>query len=147
MLPRLATPARLRFGSFEFDGHAHELRKHGLKLKLPPQGFTVLSCLLVHPGELVTREELFATLWPGGTHVEFEGNLNAIVRVLREALGDSARNPRFIETEPKLGYRFIAPVSVLADAPPPPSEPQPPEPRRPVRTPWIWAGAALGVGV
>jgi len=145
MQPRLATPARLRFGSFEFDGHAHELRKHGLKIKIPPQGFTVLSCLLRSPGELVTREELFATLWPGGTHVEFEGNLNAIVRVLREALGDSARNPRFIETEPKLGYRFIAPVSMLADPAAPTQEPDGVEVRPRVGKVWIWAGLAAGM--
>jgi Tol biopolymer transport system component/DNA-binding winged helix-turn-helix (wHTH) protein len=150
MLPRCATAARLRFGSFEFDGQAYELRKHGLKIKLPPQGFTVLACLLAHPGELVTREALFATLWPGGTHVEFEGNLNAVVRVLREALGDSARNPRFIETEPKLGYRFIAPVMVLTDV----AEPEPPSPERhspPQRIRasgrWIWGGVAIGLCV
>src|SRR5215471_5602298 len=104
---------RIRFGSFELDLSTRELRKHGLKVKIPPQAFCLLTCLLTRPGELVTRDELIRQLWPGDTHVEFEGNLNAITRVLREALGDSARNPRFIETEPKLGYRFIAPVSVV----------------------------------
>jgi Tol biopolymer transport system component/DNA-binding winged helix-turn-helix (wHTH) protein len=115
---------RLQFGSFELDPHSRELRKHGLKVKLPPQAFCLLSCLLEKPGVLVTRDELIRRLWPGDVHVEFEGNLNAITRVLRESLGDSARNPRFIETEPKLGYRFIAPVTV-ALAPPPPPAPEP----------------------
>jgi Tol biopolymer transport system component/DNA-binding winged helix-turn-helix (wHTH) protein len=112
------TQQRIQFGSFELDLHARELRKHGLKVKIPPQAFCLLSCLVARPGELVTRDELIRKLWPGDTHVEFEGNLNAITRVLREALGDSARNPRFIETEPKLGYRFIAPVSVVESPPP-----------------------------
>ena len=130
-MPRLTQilPHRLQFGSFEIDPSARELRKHGLKVKLPPQAFCVLSTLLETPGELVTREELIHRLWPGDTHVEFEGNLNAITRVLREALGDSARNPRFIETEPKLGYRFVAPVSVVA-YPAPTREPLQPAPRR-----------------
>lgn len=91
----------------------------------------------------MTREELIHRLWPGDTHVEFEGNLNAITRVLREALGDSARNPRFIETEPKLGYRFIAPVSVVA-YPPPGREPlQPALGSGRVYPRWIFPGLAL----
>src|SRR5262249_26567177 len=129
------TQHRIQFGSFELDVHARELRKHGLKVKIPPQAFCLLSSLLNKPGELVTREELIRTLWPVDTHVEFEGNLNAITRVLREALGDSARNPRFIETEPKIGYRFIAPVSEL---PEPPALPPPPSPIRPASHPWLW---------
>jgi Tol biopolymer transport system component/DNA-binding winged helix-turn-helix (wHTH) protein len=105
--------SRLQFGSFELDPATRELRKHGLKIKLSPQALCVLVRLLENPGKLVRREELVEMLWPGNTFVEFEGNLNAIVRVLREALGDSARNPRFVETEPRMGYRFIAPVSTI----------------------------------
>jgi DNA-binding winged helix-turn-helix (wHTH) protein len=133
------TQHRIQFGSFELDMHARELRKHGLKVKIPPQAFCLLSCLLHKPGELVTREELIRKLWPEDTHVEFEGNLNAITRVLREALGDSARNPRFIETEPKVGYRFIAPVSVVES---PQFLPHPPAAGRPTPAPprrnWRW---------
>ena len=120
------TPQRLRFGSYELDLPAFELRKHGLKVRISPQAFRVLGCLVERRGELVTRVELFQRLWPDDTHVEYEANLNAIIGVLRNALGDSARNPRFIETEHKLGYRFIAPVSshvraeVAAQAPDPP---------------------------
>ncbi len=101
-----SVPPRLQFGSFERDRETPELRKRGLKVKLSPQAFCVLGRLLEAPGELVSREELCERLWPHDTHVQYEINLNAVVRVLREALGDSARNPRFIETEPKLGYRF-----------------------------------------
>ncbi|MBZ5585747.1 MAG: winged helix-turn-helix domain-containing protein, partial [Acidobacteriia bacterium] len=90
-------PVRLQFGSFELDQQARELRKHGLKVKLAPQAFCVLRRLLETPGELVSREELCERLWPDDTHVQYEVNLNAIVRVLREALGDAAKNPRFIE--------------------------------------------------
>src|SRR6516164_4279188 len=97
-------PPRLRFGSFELDRGTRDLRKHGLRIKLPPQAFSVLVCLIENPGQLVTREELISRLWPDDTHVEFDGKLNAITRVVPEALGDSARKPRFIEPEPKLGY-------------------------------------------
>src|SRR4030081_3451188 len=99
---------RLCFGSFEINFDAHELRKYGLRVKLPPQAFTALACLLENPGELVTRETLCNRLWPDGTHVQFDANLNAIMRTVREALGDVARNARFIITEPKMGYRFVA---------------------------------------
>jgi len=125
---------RLQFGSYELDPSAHELRKHGLKVRLSPQAFRVLGCLLERRGELVTRDQLFHELWPEDTHVEYEANLNAIVRVLREALGDSARNPRFIETEPKAGYRFIAPVSAIVQ-PSPGLEPAVLQPIR--RTTWV----------
>lgn len=133
MLPQIihAVPQRLQFGSFELDPQLRELRKRGLKIKTSPQAFCVLLCLLDRPGELITREELFQKLWPADTHVEFEGNLNAIIRVLREALGDSARNPRFIETEPKVGYRFIAPVFAVPQQPVIRESPEP-QPAMPV---------------
>lgn len=99
-----------RFGVFEIDLRAGELHKNGLKVKIQDQPFQVLSLLLEHPGELVTREEVQQRLWPDGTFVDFEHSLNVAVKKLREALGDDADNPRFIETVPRRGYKFIAPV-------------------------------------
>ena len=109
------TPAHvLRFGVFELDTDSGELRRHGLKIRLPDQSFQILKELLSRPGEVVTREELRRVLWTTDTFVEFEVGLNSAVRKLREALDDSADNPRFVETVPRRGYRFIAPVSVPA---------------------------------
>jgi len=99
-----------RFGLFEVDPRNGELRKSGVKLKLQDQPFKVLLKLLQRPGELVTREELRAGLWQEDTFVDFETGLNTAIKRLRETLGDSADNPRFIETLPRRGYRFIAPV-------------------------------------
>ncbi len=101
----------LRFGAFEFDVQARELRKHGLRIKLNGQPISVLAMLLECPGEVVIREDLQVRLWPAGTYVDFEHSLNAAVKRLRQALGDSADSPRFIETLARSGYRFIAPVS------------------------------------
>lgn len=99
----------LRFGLFEVDMRSGELRRQGLHVRLQEQPFQVLAMLLARPGQLVPREEIQARLWPD-TVVEFETNLNAVVKRLREALGDSATSPRFIETIPRRGYRFIAEV-------------------------------------
>src|ERR671924_366005 len=99
-----------RFGPFEFDSTSGELRKHGLKLRLLGQPTEVLALLLEHRGELVRREDLQKRLWPSDTFVEFEHGVNAAVMRLREALGDSADQPRYVETVPRRGYRFIAPV-------------------------------------
>lgn len=107
----MENPRLIRFGAFEADLRAHELRKGGLKLKLQEQPFQVLTILLERPGELVTREEIRARLWPGDTLVDFDHGLNAAVRRLREALNDNAETPRFVETLPRRGYRFIAPVA------------------------------------
>src|SRR5437660_9383368 len=96
----------LRFGSFEAEVNAGELRKQGLKVKLQDQPFQILVMLLERPGELVTREEIQQKLWPGDTFVDFDHGLNNAVNRLREALGDSAETPRFIETLPRKGYRF-----------------------------------------
>jgi TolB-like protein/DNA-binding winged helix-turn-helix (wHTH) protein/Flp pilus assembly protein TadD len=101
----------LHFGVFEVDLKACELRKHGLRLKLPEQPFQVLVVLLEKPGEIVTREELRNRLWPGDTFVDFDHGLNNAVMRLREVLGDASENPRFVETIPRRGYRFIAPVA------------------------------------
>ena len=119
----------VRFGVFELDPRSGELRRHGLKIRLPDQSFQILKLLLSRPGEVVTREELRGVLWSSQTFVDFEVGLNSAVRKLREALDDSADNPRFVETLPRRGYRFVASVSgpvaefvsadVLASRPPP----------------------------
>ena len=101
----------LRFGVFEADVRAGELRKQGVRIKLQEQPFHVLSVLLQHAGEVVTREELRNQNWPPDTFVDFDNSLNTAINKLREALGDSADNPRFVETLPRRGYRFIAPVT------------------------------------
>ena len=100
----------VRFGSFELDQVTGELRKGGVRIKLQEQPFRVLAELTKRPKELVTREELREKLWPGDTYVDFDQNLNAVIKKVRQALGDSAENPRFIETLPKKGYRFVYPV-------------------------------------
>jgi eukaryotic-like serine/threonine-protein kinase len=105
------SPAILRFGVFEVDVRAGELRKQGVRIKLQEQPFHVLTVLLQRPGEVVTREELRNQNWPADTFVDFDNSLNTAINKLREALGDSADSPRFIETLPRRGYRFLAPVS------------------------------------
>ncbi len=104
------TPQTVRFGPFVLDLRAAELHQNGKTVKLPEQPFQVLSALLEHPGEVVTREELRQRLWKSDTFVDFEHSLNAAVKRLREMLGDSAEAPRYIETLPRHGYRLIAPV-------------------------------------
>ena len=106
------SPRAVRFGVFEFDFAAGELRKHGIKIGLRgQQPFQILSMMLEHPGEVVTREELCKKLWPADTFVDFEHSLATAISKIRDALGDSADNPRYIETLPRRGYRFIAPVA------------------------------------
>ena len=110
-MPSSAAATRIyRFGVFEVDLKASELRKNGLRLKLPEQPFQILAVLLERPGEIVTRDELRTRLWAGDTFVDFDHGLNNAVMRLRETLGDSSDNPRFVETIPRRGYRFIAPV-------------------------------------
>jgi TolB-like protein/DNA-binding winged helix-turn-helix (wHTH) protein/Flp pilus assembly protein TadD len=108
MPPQSQLPRVVRFGTFEVDVPAGELRKNGIKLKLQEQPFQVLCMLLEHPGEVVTREELRSRLWPADTFVDFDHGLNAAVKRLRDALGESADAPVFIETLARRGYRFIA---------------------------------------
>ena len=100
----------VRFGVFEVDRGSGELRKRGVRIRLQEQPLKILMLLLDRPGEIVTREQLRQILWPEGTFVDFEHSLNAAVAKLRQSLGDSAENPRFVETIPRRGYRFIAPV-------------------------------------
>ena len=101
---------RVRFDAFDVDMRSGEVRKHGIRLKLHRQPFQVLSLLLEHPGDVVTREELRQKLWPGDTFVDFDTGLNSAVKKLRDALCDSADEPRYIETLPRRGYRFIGQV-------------------------------------
>ena len=100
----------VRFGQFEADLKAGELRKRGRKRKLQELPFRLLAALMERPGDLVTREELQAKLWPNGTFVDFERGIGTALNKVREALGDSATAPRFIETIPRRGYRFLAEV-------------------------------------
>jgi Tol biopolymer transport system component/DNA-binding winged helix-turn-helix (wHTH) protein len=106
----------VRFGVFEANLASAELRKNGQKIKLQEQPFQVLTILLENPGEVVTREQFRATLWPADTFVDFDHGLNAAIKRLRDALGDSADSPRFVETLARRGYRFIAPVTVPKNA-------------------------------
>jgi cholera toxin transcriptional activator len=105
---------RYRFGVFEADSTTGELRRKGVRIKLHSQPFQVLFMLLERPGEMVTREEINRELWPDGTFVDYEHGVNSAVNRLREALGDEASNPRFVETLPRRGYRFLAPVERIA---------------------------------
>jgi len=113
------SPQRVRFRNFELDLTSGELHKDGQKVSLPPKAFEVLRCLVERPGEVVTREDLRARLWAADTFVEFDDSLNHAVKKLREALEDHADEPRYIETLPKYGYRFIADVAEadMAEAP------------------------------
>ena len=105
-----------RFGLFEADLENARLTRKGVRIRLQEQPFRILAMLLERPGQIVTREELRPELWPTGTYVDFDGSLNAALKRLRSALDDDADNPRFIETIPKRGYRFIAPVNIEGPA-------------------------------
>jgi DNA-binding winged helix-turn-helix (wHTH) protein len=105
---------RYRFGVFEADAATGELRRQGLRVKLNAQPFQVLLMLLERPGHLITREEIARELWPDGTFVDFEHGVNSAVNRIREALGDTAGSPRFVETLARRGYRFLAPVERIA---------------------------------
>jgi TolB-like protein/Tfp pilus assembly protein PilF len=109
----------LRFGSFELDRRSRELRKGASRVRLQEQPFEILCLMLERPGHVVTRDELRQRLWPDGTFVDFEHSLNAAVKRLRAALGDDADNPRYVETLPRRGYRFIGSVPEEAAAEPP----------------------------
>ncbi len=106
----------LRFGVFEVDLTAGELRKNGARIRLQEQPFQVLTALLQNAGQVVTRDELREKIWPADTFVDFDHSLNTAVNKIREALGDSASSPRFVETLARRGYRFIAPVDSVATA-------------------------------
>lgn len=143
-----------RFGLFEFDAASGELRKHGRQVRLEPQPARALALLLGRPGEVISREQMRAHLWEAGTHVDFDRGLAYCLGQVRTALGDAADNPRFVETLPRRGYRFIAPVQSMpsgaggevpetglgVDSAPPPPVPAP------VAVPasrWVWGVALL----
>src|ERR1700748_224906 len=115
----------IRFGAFEADLHSGEDRKSGNRIKLQDQPFKVLQILLERPGNLVTREELQSRIWPNETYGDFDHAVNVAVGKLRMALGDSADNPCFVETVPRRGYRFVAPLEnpPVVEAPAPAAPP------------------------
>src|SRR5580704_409120 len=124
---QVVPPARrFRFGPFEADSRAGELRKHGIKVRIGQQTFQILLMLLEHPGEVVLRDDIRLKLWPHDTVVEFDHSINAAIQKLRGALGESAEQPLYIETLPRRGYRFVGtvefPVAPPVSAPvaPPP---------------------------
>ncbi len=108
-------PRRYRFAVFEADVATGELRRRGLRIRLNAQPFQLLCMLLERPGELLTREEIARELWPDGTFVDFEHGVNSAINRIREALGDAATSPRFVETLARRGYRFVAPVELIAE--------------------------------
>src|SRR5580704_10180773 len=111
-----ARPApRFRFGAFEADASTGELRRQGIRIKLNAQPFQVLLMLLERPGEVLTREEISGALWSDGTFVDYDHGVNSAVNRIREALGDTANNPRFVETLARRGYRFVAPVEWIME--------------------------------
>lgn len=113
---------RYRFGGFEADASTGELRRQGIRIKLHAQPFQVLMMLLERPGEVLSREEISRALWSDGTFVDYDHGVNSAVNRIREALGDAANSPRFVETLARRGYRFIAPVEAIAgEADQPPS--------------------------
>jgi DNA-binding winged helix-turn-helix (wHTH) protein len=129
---------RASFGVFELDLSAGELRKNGAKLRLQGQPFQVLAVLLERAGEVVTREELQQKLWPSDTFVDFDHSLNTAINKVREALGDSASSPRYVETLARRGYRFIAPVRTEAPA----AQPEP-APAVPATAPKVETAPAI----
>src|SRR5262245_1960736 len=131
--------AVLRFGVFELDADAGELRRQGRRVHLAAQPFKVLAVLTGRPGEIVTRDELRRLLWNHGTFVEFDRGINFSIAEVRAALHDEARSPRFIETVPKRGYRFIADVHAAAAVEPRASKPEAPAASRTRR--WVIAAA------
>lgn len=115
MATPVSTPHRLSFGPYEADLLSGELRKHGTRIRLQSQPFQLLAMLLERPGVLITREEVSQKLWPAGTFVDFDHSLGTAINKIREVLNDSATEPRFVETIPRRGYRFIATVTVVAE--------------------------------
>jgi DNA-binding winged helix-turn-helix (wHTH) protein/Flp pilus assembly protein TadD len=116
-MPQVRAAQVLRFGVFEVNLPARELRKHGVRVRLPRQPYAILTMLLEKPGEIITREEMRARLWSSDTFVDFEHGLNSCIKRLRVALNDNPQNSRYIETVPRVGYRFIAPVEPTALTP------------------------------
>ena len=149
MAPQSQSPGLLIFGPFEVNSQTSELRKSGIRVRLSGQPFRILLLLLEHPGDLVTRDQLREQLWNEGTFVDFEGGLNAAINKLRRALSDSAENPRYIETVPARGYRFVGRLEHRGSAVVPfPARSVPREHERRGRGRWLWVAATVaGVAV
>src|SRR5271166_922364 len=128
MPPLTPTSPRLRFGLFALDPSAGQLRKNGILIKLPPQPFRLLQLLVERAGTVVTREEIQSFLWADSTFVDFEHGINFSINQIRVALADNAEKPRYVETLPRRGYRFIAPVESLNVNAPIPRSVDPVEP-------------------
>jgi DNA-binding winged helix-turn-helix (wHTH) protein len=111
-----SSASHFRFGIYELDLKTGELRKAGVLINLPPQPFKILALLASHAGDLVTREQIQREIWGTETFVDFEKGLNFAIKKIREALGDDAGSPRYVETLPRRGYRFIAPVERVPDS-------------------------------
>jgi TolB-like protein/DNA-binding winged helix-turn-helix (wHTH) protein len=144
-MPTSPPPQLVRFGAFELDLRSAELRKSGLRLRLQEQPFLILQALLENPGQVVTSEELQKKIWPADTFVDFDHGLHAAVRRLRDALSDSADNPRYIETVARRGYRFIGQIQGSTDEHLPPVIPVPSSPSG--RKPFVrisWTGMLAG---
>src|SRR5712692_11610913 len=133
----------VRFGVFEADLQTGELQKNGVKVSLQGQPFQVCAILLKHSGELVTREELRQRVWPEDTFVDFDHALNTAITKIRLALGDEADNPRFVETLPRRGYRFIGPVDKPGSQAPSSRAPKGRFERLTPKARWISVGATL----
>jgi DNA-binding winged helix-turn-helix (wHTH) protein len=142
-------PPKVAFGPFEFDPASGELRKSGYIVKLPRQPGEILSALIAHRGEVITREDLRTRLWPGMSAGNFEHGLNSAVNKLRQVLGDVATEPRYIETLPGRGYRFVAPISPVSGILElvPPRAPLQPEPRRSRLRLVVWGGVGTALVV
>ena len=140
------SPRVYRFGSFELSVEVAELRKNGVHLKLQDQPFHVLCALLEHPGELVPREQLRQQLWPEGTFVDFEHGLNTAIKKIRDVLSDDADTPRYIETIPRKGYRFIAHVNLDTDQAIP-AAPTSSRPRWQSRVPFLIGALVIVIGI
>jgi TolB-like protein/DNA-binding winged helix-turn-helix (wHTH) protein/Tfp pilus assembly protein PilF len=152
MADRAPAHSRVRFGVFELDLQAGELRKSGVLLHLPPQPFKILTLLASHPAELVTREQIRDQVWGTGTFVDFEHSLNFAIKKIRDALGDDPETPRYIQTLPRRGYRFIAPVDVVAGLVLPTLGPDEAAPVRTARPRWAplrgnWIVVAVSAAV
>ena len=143
MSPPSQTRVAYRFSIFEADPQAGELRKNGLRLRIQDQPFQILLRLLERPGQVVTREELKAALWSADTFVDFDNGLNMAVKRLRETLGDDADHPRFIETLPRRGYRFIGSLDKLSSQVPESDVPKGRLSTRSAKALWISAGFVL----
>lgn len=130
MSTSVSTPRRIAFGAYEADLRSGELLKNGNRVRLQAQPFQLLAMLLERPGEVVTREEICQKLWSGDTFVDFDRSLGTAVNKIREVLNDSAAEPRYVETLPKRGYRFIAPVNPVGESPAPEREPPPPQEKK-----------------